>query len=65
MARHHVETRRVKGLGPGSGSLTLKESGQPIEQYLDARSAEGWEVVSLTPIGSLEVLITYRQREGR
>lgn len=61
-SRHHVETRRVKGLHPGHGSVALKETGQPLEHYLDQRSAEGWEVVSVVPIGHLEVMITYRRQ---
>lgn len=59
--RHHVETRRVKGLHPGHGSVALKETGQPLEQYLDHKSAEGWEVVSVVPVGHLEVMITLRR----
>jgi hypothetical protein len=59
--RHHVETKRVTGLNPGHGSVRIKETEQPLEAYLDAKSAEGWEVVSVSAIGHLEVLITYRR----
>ncbi len=52
----------MKGLHPGHGSVALKETGQPLEHYLDQRSAEGWEVVSVVPIGHLEVMITYRRQ---
>ncbi len=59
--RHHVETRRVKGLQPGSSGVALKDTGQPLDQYLDQRSLEGWEIVSVAAIGHLEVIITYRR----
>lgn len=62
MHRHHVETLRVKGLNPGHGAVSLKESSMPLEQYLDQKSAEGWDVVSVSAVGHLEVLITFRQR---
>lgn len=61
-ARHQVETLRVRGLQPGSGTLTLRESGEPLAAHLDRRSAEGWEVVSVSAIGTnLEVVVTYRR----
>ncbi|MBI2390387.1 MAG: hypothetical protein HYV09_12430 [Deltaproteobacteria bacterium] len=61
--RHHVETIRVKGLNPGGGTVALKDSGLPLQQHLDQRSAEGWEVVSVAPIGHLEVIITLRRTD--
>ena len=60
--RHHIETKRVRGLNPGFGHVRIRETDQPLEAYLDAKSAEGWEVVSVAPIGHLEVLITYRRQ---
>ncbi|MGZ3453656.1 MAG: hypothetical protein ACXWUG_07055 [Polyangiales bacterium] len=60
--RHHVETLRVKGLQPGCGTVTLKESGQPLASWLDAKSAEGWDVVSVSAVGTnLEVVVTLRR----
>jgi len=62
MAKHLVETVRVRGLQPGSGTVTLRESNEPLAAYLDKKSAEGWEVVSVSAIGTnLEVLITLRR----
>jgi len=52
----------VKGLNPGGGAVALKANDQPLQQYLDQKSAEGWDVVSVAAVGHLEVLITYRAR---
>jgi hypothetical protein len=60
--KHLVETVRVRGLQPGNGTLALKEGGEPLATLLDRRSAEGWEVVSVSAIGTnLEVLVTFRR----
>lgn len=60
--RHHVETLRVRGLQPGSGTLLLKEGGHPLSAWLDAKSAEGWDVVSVSAVGTnLEVVVTLRR----
>jgi hypothetical protein len=62
MAKHLVETLRVRGLQPGSGTVTLRETNEPLSTYLDKKSAEGWVLVSVSAIGTnLEVLLTFRR----
>lgn len=60
--RHHIETLRVRGLQPGSGTLLLKEGGLPLASWIDQRSVEGWELVSVSAVGTnLEVVVTLRR----
>jgi hypothetical protein len=60
--RHHVETVRVRGLQPGSGTLHLRENGEPLATWLDRKSAEGWDVVSVSAVGTnLEVVVVLRR----
>lgn len=60
--KHLVETHKVKGLHPNSGPVTLKETNQPLSDYLDKKATDGWELVAASPIECLQIFLTFRRQ---